>query len=141
MKDTSEAAIPLASSDARYWRALQGRADSEHAFKEKPGSAERAVSLGPIYLRLGNIDLALTTLHNAISLGGDDPYLYYFLGFVLMEKGDGKRGKEQWEYARLQDPEGWRYRVEPVSGCAPRSENVGRRNPREDSNHHSGAAL
>ncbi len=74
----------------------------ERALELKPGDPFYLDSLGWVYYRMGNLELAEKYLRQAIAVQGDAEFNAH-LGEVLWQQGKKKEAREVWEKARQQD--------------------------------------
>jgi predicted Zn-dependent protease len=80
---------------------------AKHAVNVIPTDYSLRINLGVIQMRLGKFDEAGATLARAIQLNPDEPVTRSFYAFSLNEIGHPEEAREQSEFGRLLDPEGW----------------------------------
>ncbi len=76
----------------------------ERALELKPGDPFYLDSLGWVYYRMGNLELAEKYLRQAIAVQGDAEFNAH-LGEVLWQQGNKSEAKRVWEKAKQQDPD------------------------------------
>lgn len=95
-------------------------ADATEAARAVPDEPDRKKVVGLLDLARGQLDDAVSTFEQATRLARHDPEAHYLLGFTLMQEGKIERAQDEWEYARVLDPELWPYLARPLPGCGPR---------------------
>ena len=76
----------------------------ERALELKPGDPFYLDSLGWVYYRLGNLELAEKYLRQAIAVQADVEFSAH-LGEVLWQQGQKAEARRVWEKAQQQDPD------------------------------------